>query len=284
MAKLPSLQFYPGDWLRDPVSGCSLAAQGLWLRLMILAHDSERYGYLCQGGSAIPREQLARRCGCSLAEFDLLLAELESASVPSRTEDGVIFSRRMSRDAEERSKSAARQRKSRDMSHSSHGHVTAASQKCHTTSSSSSSTSEKPQNPLLPSALDFPEFKDAWSRWVRHRSEIRKPIRETQQKAMIEKLAAMGLARAIETINHTIAMGWQGLREPEGLKVVNGSVKHRTELDAIDFLRKAKQLPDGCFMGIELKEKWERVGFDGLDESEQRIAIDKCKRALERVR
>jgi hypothetical protein len=40
MSKRPSFQFYPGDWLRDSVAGCSLAAQGLWLRVMILAHDT----------------------------------------------------------------------------------------------------------------------------------------------------------------------------------------------------------------------------------------------------
>src|SRR5262245_40705133 len=144
VGKLPSLQFYPGDWLRDPVSGCSLAAQGLWLRLMILMHDSERYGYLSQSGSPIPREQLARRCGCcSLAEFDLLFAELESAGIPSRTQDGMVYSRRMSRDAEERRKATARKAKERanGLSRRSHGSVTAASQKCHTASSASSSSS-----------------------------------------------------------------------------------------------------------------------------------------------
>jgi hypothetical protein len=109
--KLPAFQFYPGDWLRDGVSGCSLAAQGLWLRLMLLMHDSERYGYLCNNGSPIPSAQLARRCGCTLAEFEELIAELDSAGVPSRTKDGIIYSRRMSRDAEARAQNADRQRK-----------------------------------------------------------------------------------------------------------------------------------------------------------------------------
>lgn len=109
--KLPAFQFYPGDWLRDGVSGCSLAAQGLWLRLMILMHDSERYGYLCYNGLPIPSAQLARRCGCTLAEYEELLAELESAGVPSRTKDGIIYSRRMTRDAEERTRNAERQRR-----------------------------------------------------------------------------------------------------------------------------------------------------------------------------
>lgn len=101
--KLPAIHFYPGDWLRDHVAGCSLGAQGLWLRMMILMHDSERYGHLCLNGSPIPPESLARRCGCdSLAQYESLLAELESATVPSRTNSGVIYSRRMVRDDRKR--------------------------------------------------------------------------------------------------------------------------------------------------------------------------------------
>lgn len=101
--KLPSIQFYPGDWLRDNVSGCSLAAQGLWLRMMFLMHDSDRYGYLSANGSPIPSGFIARKCGCdTLSQYETLLSELDSAGVPSRTEDGIIYSRRMVRDAKRR--------------------------------------------------------------------------------------------------------------------------------------------------------------------------------------
>jgi len=109
MGKLPSFQFYPGDWLRDQIIGCSLAAQGLWLRLMIIAHDADCYGYLAVNGVPIPPERLARMCGTSLAEFTTLFAELESAGVPSRNPDGILYSRRMVTDAKERSKNAQHQ-------------------------------------------------------------------------------------------------------------------------------------------------------------------------------
>ena len=102
--KLPSFPFYPGDWLRDHVSGCSLAAQGLWLRIMMVMHDSERYGYLSTNGSPIPSETLARRInGCdSLEQYETLLRELDSVGVPSRTDKGIIYSRRMVRDQKAR--------------------------------------------------------------------------------------------------------------------------------------------------------------------------------------
>jgi hypothetical protein len=100
--KLPALMFYPGDWLRDDVATCSLAAQGLWLRMMIKAHESKQYGYLSQQGEPIPAESIARACGTSEPEYSTLLAELDRAGVPSRTPNGIIYSRRMVRDAKTR--------------------------------------------------------------------------------------------------------------------------------------------------------------------------------------
>ena len=122
---LPWLQFYPSDWLSDSVAGCSLAAQGLWLRMLFIAHNSQRYGYLEMDGRPIPDEQLFRRCGCSsIEEYRNLFAELQAAGVPSRTEAGVIFSRRMARDQQERDAAAERKRQSR----ASHALVTPVSQ------------------------------------------------------------------------------------------------------------------------------------------------------------
>lgn len=122
MGKLPAILLYDGDWLKDSISGCSLSAQGLWLRMMFLGHNSERYGYLCQHGAAIPSESIARRCGCTPEQYATLLAELDAAGVPSRTPEGIIFSRRMVRDAQERE--AARKRKQKERSRDSHADVT----------------------------------------------------------------------------------------------------------------------------------------------------------------
>lgn len=111
--KLPYIQFFPGDWLRDNVSGCSLNAQGLWLRMLILAHDSDRYGYLSINGTPMPPEHIASRCGTPLGQYVTLLAELDAAGVPSRTVENIIYSRRMVRDAGEREANAKRQAKFR---------------------------------------------------------------------------------------------------------------------------------------------------------------------------
>ena len=97
--KLPAIQMYPGDWLRDTVAGCSLGAQGLWWRIMILMHDSHPYGHLVENGKAMAPERVARRVGAgSLEEYKTLLQELFDAGVPSVTKEGILYSRRMVRD------------------------------------------------------------------------------------------------------------------------------------------------------------------------------------------
>jgi hypothetical protein len=141
--KLPAIQFYPGDWLRDDIAGCSLAAQGLWLRMMFIAHDSERYGYLCLNGKAMATDFIARRCGSSRDEYVTLLAELDSAGVPSRTPDDIIYSRRMVRDAKARAANCRRQHRFRMKN--CNADVTPMSQ--HSSSSSSSSASAVGEEP-----------------------------------------------------------------------------------------------------------------------------------------
>lgn len=99
--KLPAIQFYPGDWLQDSVSGCSLAAQGLWLRMLFIMHASPKYGFLVNQNIelALPpsNDDIARRCGTSVNDMLPLVEELRKAGVFSE-ENGIIFSRRLVRD------------------------------------------------------------------------------------------------------------------------------------------------------------------------------------------
>jgi hypothetical protein len=100
--KLPAIQFYPGDWLKDAVSGCSLAAQGLWLRMLFLMHESEQRGFLSIKGEPMPEAFIAKKCGATLKEFVKLYGELQALGIPSKNENGCIFSRRMVKDEEKR--------------------------------------------------------------------------------------------------------------------------------------------------------------------------------------
>ncbi len=107
MKARPSFQFYPADWLRDPgLRSCSLGARGLWIDILSFMHEAEPYGHLTLNGHDIDPETLARMVGAPLRGVRQSLAELETAGVFSRTEEGTIFSRRMVRDEALRKKRA----------------------------------------------------------------------------------------------------------------------------------------------------------------------------------
>lgn len=99
MAKRPAFQFYPADWRKDTaLQGCSLLARGLWHEMLCLMHECEPYGHLSVNGKPMKPSQIARLVGITEKEYGRLLEELFDAGVPSRTEDGCIYSRRMVRD------------------------------------------------------------------------------------------------------------------------------------------------------------------------------------------
>lgn len=106
MAKLPSFQFYPGDWMKDPkLRSVSSGARGLWIDMLCMMFESDPRGYL-QTATAQPLStvQIARMTGnCSLDDAEEWLAELENSGVLSRTQTGVIYSRRLVRDEHIRS-------------------------------------------------------------------------------------------------------------------------------------------------------------------------------------
>ena len=98
--KNPWMKFYPSDWRADPrLRMCSLAARGLWMEMLALMHEAEQYGHLLVSGLAPTDAQLAVLAGAPSDQIPGLLGELESAGVFSRTRKGVIYSRRMTRDA-----------------------------------------------------------------------------------------------------------------------------------------------------------------------------------------
>jgi hypothetical protein len=95
----PWLKFYPNDWRGEPrLRMCSLAARGLWIDLMSYMHEGEPYGHLTINGAAPNMAALVSLIGRPSKEVEKALAELEAQCVFSRTDRGVIFSRRMVRD------------------------------------------------------------------------------------------------------------------------------------------------------------------------------------------
>jgi hypothetical protein len=104
MSGLPWGKFFWKDWLTDPaLSVCSLAAQGLWMRLLCIMSMSNPPGHLtlppCRGNET-EAKQVARMCHSDARQVRPLIEELDSRGVFDRDNAGNIMSRRMIRDAE----------------------------------------------------------------------------------------------------------------------------------------------------------------------------------------
>lgn len=88
-------QDYEAD---DALRVVSLAAQGLWMRMLCTMHKGAPYGHLTINGKQPTTRQIAMMASATEREASKLLVELEAAGVFSRTEDGTIYNRRMVRD------------------------------------------------------------------------------------------------------------------------------------------------------------------------------------------
>lgn len=108
MAKRPSFQFYPADWLtKIELRMVSVAARGLWIDMICIMHQGEPYGYLKVKGKVISKDKLGVFLGVEAGVVESCLSELEGAGLFSTDDEGAIYSRRMVRDEVVRAKRAA---------------------------------------------------------------------------------------------------------------------------------------------------------------------------------
>ncbi|MGT2468458.1 hypothetical protein ACVOMV_32405 [Mesorhizobium atlanticum] len=63
-------KFFWSDWESDPnLRLCSLAAQGLWMRMLCIAAAHEPIGYVAIAGKGLEETALARLAGCAETEL-----------------------------------------------------------------------------------------------------------------------------------------------------------------------------------------------------------------------
>lgn len=96
----PWAKFFWADWANDPALRlCSLASQGLWMRMLCVAAESSPTGYVTINGRNLGVTDIARLAGVTETEASALIDELDRNGVFSRTRTGAIYSRRMVRDS-----------------------------------------------------------------------------------------------------------------------------------------------------------------------------------------
>jgi len=102
------MKYYPRDWRADPrLRMCSLAARGLWADLLGYMHEAEPYGYLLIDGKKPDMSNIASLVGRPMGEVKRAMTELDEHGVFSLSDNQIIFSRRMVRDAEKEARDRA---------------------------------------------------------------------------------------------------------------------------------------------------------------------------------
>ncbi len=107
--ELEWIKWYPHKYLDEVgLRFVSLAAEGLWIELLMKMHSCSPYGNLILHGRAPSPTEIVRMIGKGTpSQVSSCLQELERANVFSQTDQGVIYCRRMVRDNRRRVVAAA---------------------------------------------------------------------------------------------------------------------------------------------------------------------------------
>src|ERR1700733_14857714 len=83
--KIPAMQFYPGDWRKDPgVQSLAYFERGVWFEILMLMHESEERGKLILNGNPMPLDALGRLLGLDNQTLTTTLTALLAYGVMSR--------------------------------------------------------------------------------------------------------------------------------------------------------------------------------------------------------
>lgn len=232
MARRPSFQFFPGDWLNDVVlRGVSIGARGLWIDLICLMHQGSPYGHLAKDGKAIPKVNLSRTLGLTLLEMEGYLAELREVGVFDEI-DGMIVSRRMVRDEEVRVKRAAGGIKGGNpvlrkvnlvpnlrvnLTPEEEEEILKKKKVNDTPQTGARANGAKFDAATypLPAEIDCPRLRELWVLWCEERSKRRKPHTESSCKLAIGKLVKFGREGAVDALEDAVLSGWTGVFSPK---------------------------------------------------------------------
>lgn len=95
----PYIKFYGRDWIGDTdLRMCELDERGLWIDLLAIMMACEPYGHLAVKGAAMTDKEAAKLIGIDTVAFKSILNRLEKRGIPSRTPEGILFSRRLVRE------------------------------------------------------------------------------------------------------------------------------------------------------------------------------------------
>jgi len=232
--KKPWDKWYWQDYLSDTgLAACSLAAQGLWMRMLAIMARSKKKGYLLDGNQNMTMEILARLVGSTIQEVKPLLEELKQHEVFSISDDGIIYNRRMVRGAEISEKRAeagkigglSKKQKSSKSQANTLARSASASASVYASEyeEEEKGMEKETSKAFLPGWIDF----NIWHDYLEMRKKIRKPATLKAQELIIKKLERLKLSGQDpnRVLEQSIENSWQGVFPVKPLDASSGYQK-----------------------------------------------------------
>jgi hypothetical protein len=96
---MPHVKWYGRDWTGDQLLKLvDSSAKGVWIDLLCAMMQATPYGHLAVNGRPMTDDEAARLTGNDIANYKGCLKRLEDVGIPSRTDAGMLYSRRLVRD------------------------------------------------------------------------------------------------------------------------------------------------------------------------------------------
>lgn len=236
-SKSPAFQFYPGDFLADPkVQAMRPEEVGAYL-LLLCAEWLD---------GPLPDDHgfLARICRLGAAEFSQAWQAVGRCFRPVEDRPGFLENPRLERERAFQAEGRARRLDASRIAQEARLALESSSNRERNENEpgldSSPPLSPTPEtrlptpdsrNPVrnkrapraaaaplvfeIPTALDTPGFRSVWDTWVQYHRERKAPLTPTGGQQQLRACERMGVVRATAALEHTMTMGWQGMREPD---------------------------------------------------------------------
>jgi hypothetical protein len=230
-------KWYWQDYLADTgLAACSLAARGLWIEMLAIMARSEKKGYLLDGNQKMSEVVLARLARSTVDEIVPLLQELNEHKVFSMTEDGIIYNRRMVREAEISEKRAEagkigglskKQKSSKAEANALARSVSASVYASEYNNKEEEKGMGKETSKAIP--IELPTWIDSnlWHDYLEMRKKIRKPATLRAQELVIKKLDELRAEGQDpnRVLEQSIENSWQGVFPLKPLDASSGYQK-----------------------------------------------------------
>lgn len=86
-----------------------------------------------------------------------------------------------------------------------------------------------PRQATIPANLDNDAFRKAWSEFIDHRAQVRKPLTKLAADKLLGKASRFGAVNAVLAIENSIENGWAGIFEPKGGTASSSSPRKQVE-------------------------------------------------------